>query len=323
MSPVKATHSEAAGALRPVASVPLSHVSIEVGHLYMEDFAPGQTDLTAYFRRLAPWVKLGTEELTAGQKRPRVSTCFLVDDYFRRSFPPGAVLPAVIDAAAEAGLTIDYIARESACAEAGGVPLAPLVRSRLVAEPPAGTNGSRPPVTEVGWLSNGMRSPSTGLEAMQAGKAWQPPTENAARNHSVFMDIELWSGDTGAEKWSCAYLAAVWQLLRLGVLRFEGKPVTALADAPASWPDSWDDVPPVVRLNERADPFSAYRTLSVMTNRFLATEHAVRTILGQVEVDPAVLRDVDGRAENEQLALPREIIERISYVFLGGGPLSA
>mgnify|MGYP001097357433 CR=1 FL=1 len=74
-------------------------------------------------------------------------------------------------------------------------------------------------------------------------KGWQPPQETAARNHSVFMDVELWSEKDGRRLWSCPFLAAVWQLARLGLLRHLGEPVLP----PTPWdggdfPHDWDRI---------------------------------------------------------------------------------
>jgi len=321
MTQAHATHSEESG-LRRTESVAWSHLSIEFGHLYMEDFKAGATALESYFDRLAPWARTAVAELKRLQPRPRVSTCFLVDDYFLRTSSPQEVIPAVREAAKKAGVPIDYLARESACVEAAGVPLAALVQSRLVPDPPAETNGSRPPATENGWLCNGVRSPSyVGGEAMRSVEAWAHPVENGARNHSLFLDVELWRDENRTRTWSCAYLAAVWQLVRLGLLRFDGKPVTHVVEtAGDEWPDDWDDVPAVVQLNAGASSFTAYRTFSVMTNRFLPTEHAVRMILGQVEIDRDVLADVRTRAEAEGYPLPKAVVDRLSYVFAEGDP---
>src|SRR5690606_35636054 len=104
--------------------------------------------------------------------------------------------------------------------------------------------------------------------------------------HSVFVDVELWDERAGARTWSCAYLAAVWQLLRLGLLRRDGAPVTVPRPWPEVLPQAWDLLPAVVQVNPRAAPFTAYRTFSVLPVGFLSTEHAVRTILSQVLVDP-------------------------------------
>lgn len=317
MRPVEAVHGEAAG-LRRVSSVALSHLSIELGHLYMEDFDADAPPLATHFQKITPWVAAATQAYaTPARGRPRVSTCFLVDDYFAQSHSPVEIIPAVRDAAAEAGLRIDYLARESGCAEADGIELARLVEDRLVVDPPVGTNGSRPPVTETGWLSNGVRSPATGAEAMQAASGWRPPVQNAARNHSVFLDVELWNTDGEQRQWSCAFLAAVWQLIRLGVLRYDGEPVTTAPEPPSRWPTAWSELPAVIRLNPDASPFSAYRTVSMLTGRFLPTEHAVRTIVSQVEIIPEVRAQIGSRSAAEGFELPAEVVDRISYVFLG------
>jgi hypothetical protein len=320
---------------RRTMQVPRSHVSIELGHWYMEDFAAGPDYLRAQFEQVRPWAEVARQVLPgiAPKSKPRVSTCFMVDDYFTRFSSPSVVLPQLIDTAKKAGLSIDYIARESGCARAGSIPLAELAQGRLVADPPPGTNGTRPPVEEVGWLCNGQRSP-TGepTEALREIAPWQPPAENGARNHSIFIDIELWDqgpDGRGARRWSCSFLAAVWQLLRLGLLRDQGRPVAT----PQKWfeqdgaaeprvndfPADWDRLPPIVQVRP-ADPFAAYQTLSVLGSRFLPIESAVRTIVERVDIDAEVRKQVIDRSRDEDILLPREVVERIAYVFLTGNP---
>ncbi|MEW9533408.1 SCO2522 family protein [Microbispora sp. NPDC049125] len=317
MTSVNAAFGEVA-AERRIASAPLSHVSIELGHLYMEDFEAGPDRLREQFRRVAPWaaaVRSGWQERVPGG-RARVSTCFLVDDYFSRFSTPAELVPMVLEAAAEHDLTIDYLARESACAEWGGVEPARLVEERLVDDPPPDTNGSRPPVKETGWLCNGTRSPHPGaVQAMGRAQRWAPPVQNAKRGHSIFVDVELWDESGGRRTWSCPFLAAVWQLLRLGLLRSEGQVPLPPAPRPAGWPTGWDALPAVVQLRDQAPPFSAYTTLSVLSPRFLPVELAVRTILSQVAVDADVLRQVGTRSEGEGIRLEEELVDRISYVF--------
>jgi hypothetical protein len=320
VSTVEATFEEASAAER-VAAVPLAHVSLELGHLYMEDFAEGSGRLKDMFRRVAPWASVVRDICAAAvaPKTPRVSTCFLVDDYFSAFSTPREVVPMIIDAADAVGLRIDYLARESACAEADGVPLAQIVASRLVSDPPPGTNGTRPPVQESGWLCNGVRSPQPLLdEAMRPTITWQPPSENGANRHSIFVDIELWNEQSGQRQWSCPFLASVWQLLRLGLLRMRGRRVIEPRAWTGTFPDSWDYLPPVTLISPGAAPFSAYRTYSVLASRFLPIEHAVRTILGQIAVEQAVARQVSDRAATEQLILPAELVDRVEYVFAGG-----
>jgi hypothetical protein len=227
----------------------------------------------------------------------------------------------VLAAAEREGLQIDYLARESACAGAGGISLADLTLGRLVTEPVADTTGGRPPLTETGWLTNGQRSPSTSRgEAMSKRKSWQPPRESARRRHSIFIDVELWDEDNGHRSWSCPMLAAVWQLMRLGLLRDHGR----LVVAPQDWtdplfPDNWDDLPPVTRLNRHAAAFAAYTTLSVLSPRFLPVELAVRTILSQFACDNSLLEEVANRAARDAMQLPAELVDRIRYVFAAPG----
>jgi hypothetical protein len=322
------THFQEATADRRVASVPLSHLSIELGHLYFEDYAAGPDRLREHFALVAPWVQAARSARTGVTERTaRVSTCFLIDDYFTSFASPREVLPVLLDAARHANLDIDYLVRESACAVADEVELAAIVAGRLNAVPPPGSTGARPTVQDIGWLCNGQRSPmdavGTGIEAMRHGE-WAPPMEIGARNHSVFVDIELWrdgardgGGEHGGRQWSCAFLAAVWQLLRLGLLRNDGEAVAEpRAVEEAEFPDSWPSLPPVTRLNPAAAPFFAYRTLSVLPARFLQVEHAVRVILDQVEQKEPVLNQIAQRAAGEGVRLPAEVTHRIDYIFV-------
>jgi hypothetical protein len=306
-----------------VESVPLSHVSVEVGHLYMEDFVDGESAVQRTFAVAAPWVKAAQAPRAIGCEKNsvRVSTCFLIDDYFSRFSTPAHVIPMVLAAAKREELEIDYLARESACATAGSVSPASLTLGSLVTEPIPGTTGGRPPLTETGWLTNGQRSPSTARgEAMSRRTPWQPPRESARRRHSIFIDVELWDERDGHRTWSCPMLAAVWQLMRLGLLRDQGRPVVTPQDwTDQRFPDSWDDLPPIIRLNSQAAAFAAYTTLSVLSPRFLPVELAVRTILSQFACDAALLAEAAGRAERDAMLLPAELVDRIRYVFATPG----
>jgi hypothetical protein len=298
-------------------------VSVEVGHLYMEDLIAGESAVRRTFAAAAPWVRAARipQSISCANKRVRLSTCFLVDDYFSRFSAPSAVIPMVLAAAKREDLEIDYLARESACANADGVSLASLTLGSLVTEPVPGTTGGRPPLTETGWLTNGQRSPGTARgEAMTRHGPWRPPRENARRRHSIFVDVELWDEYDGQRTWSCPMLAAVWQLMRLGLLRDEGRAVVTPQDwTDPLFPDSWDELPPVVRLNPRSTAFSAYTTLSVLSPRFLPVELAVRTILSQFACDPAVFAEAATRAARDAMPLPAELVDRIRYVFAAPG----
>jgi len=306
-----------------VESLPLSHVSVEIGHLYMEDFAEGESAVRRAFAAAAPWVAAARTPQAVGceKKSVRVSTCFLVDDYFSQFSSPAEVIPMVLRAAEREGLEIDYLARESACADADGPSPAYLTLGSLVTEPVPGTTGGRPPLTETGWLTNGQRSPAASRsEAMARRTSWQPPRESARRRHSIFVDVELWDEEDGRRIWSCPMLAAVWQLLRLGLLRDEGRPVTTPQDwTDPQFPERWDDLPPVIRLNPRATAFAAYTTLSVLSPRFLPVELAVRTILSQFACDGTILAAASERAARDAMRLPAELVDRIRYVFAAPG----
>jgi hypothetical protein len=304
-------------------AVPLAHLSLELGHLYMEDFEAGPERLRDHFTQVRPWVDAARAAAVArtGGKRARISTCFLIDDYFTRFSTPAEVVPMLLAEADRAGLTVDYLARESGCAVTGKVPVAEAVAGRIVESPPPGSYGMRPPAAQTGWLANGERSPvARAPQAMKRAAAWQPPRETAARRHSVFLDVELWSDDAdGQRTWSCPFLAAVWQLARLGLLRNQGEAVLVPQPHTASgFPDDWDELPSLVRLNPLADPFAAYRTCSVLPTRFLPVEHAVRVILDQIEVDPHALDQVAKRSAGERAAVPDSVADRISYVYYAG-----
>ncbi|MCM3882081.1 SCO2522 family protein [Frankia sp. R82] len=317
-------------ALARTSEVPLAQVSVELGHLYLEDLHT--VDLDRFFARIAPWVDEARVQAVAclpAGRRPRVSTCLLLDDYSSPTDPqarptpsPTTAIPRLLAAAERAGTRLDYLARESALAQGPAASsLADLVEGLLVADPPFGANGSRPPVTQTGWLTNGQRSPSTeARQAMGQRARWAPPTENGRHLHSIFHDVELWSSPAGdgTRNWSCAYLAAVWQLVRLGVLRRDGGSAVAaeLVD-PAELPDSWSALPAVTQVTRTPAPLCAYRTLSVLDSRFLPVEAAVRTILCQVAADPVTARQAVRRATAEGIDVPLELINRISYVLLG------
>jgi hypothetical protein len=303
------------------ANLQLSHLSIEVGHLYLEDLVRGRARIEELVTATAPWARAATAQCTdrVGQRRARVSTCFMIDDYFGDAGSPREIVPQVLAAADAAGITIDYLARESACASADGVDLASLVLHRLVPDPPRGAHGRRPDVFSSGWLSNGERSPvPEPAEAMRDDGPWSPPVEHGAKNHSVFVDVQLWDTVDGERRWSCPYLASVWQLLRLGQLRHAGvavrKPVLLALD---DLPERWRDLPPVAQVSPRPAPFFAYRALSVLDSRFIAVEQAVRVILSQVDVGEAVAAQTTDRAAKEGLALPPELVDRMEYVFVG------
>ena len=323
-----------------VQSSPLAHLSIELGHFYAPDLRKDEDFFVDHFRRIGLWLAAAKDACGAALPRgkPRISTCVLIDDYFDTPVPPSALVPKLVEAARKAGVEIDYLVRESGCATTvasletdpeepfetvpAGLSLAELVEARLVEDPPPDTTAARPPVRQTGWLSNGPRSPATKPnEAMKPSVAWQPPAENAAVNHSIFADIELWRDDGDHRLWSCAMLAAVWQLLRLGVLRDNGRQVAPPHPLPGDLPEDWRSLPMVLRINPEAAPFNAYRAMTICAPLFLPVENAVRTILQQVAVDTTVLARIGDRASAEGITLPAAVVERIEYLFVDTGPV--
>ncbi|WNV88369.1 SCO2522 family protein [Umezawaea sp. Da 62-37] len=312
--------------LRQVA---LSHLSVEVGHFYMEDLADGDERIRTQFRRVLPWLEAARSTLAAdlGAVKPRLSTCFLIDDYFRTDTSPDEIVDRLLNIAGECGITIDYLAREAGCAEADQVPLAELTAAMLLPEPPVGTTGARPPVQDSGWLCNGERASesNTGHQAMMPVAGWEPPVEFGKRNHSIFLDVELWGDRTKRidgklvewRQWSCPFLASVWQLLRLGALRYQGEPVAQPQPwTDDSWPRRWSDLPAVVQLSEDPAPFAAYRTTSILPQSYLGIEHAVRSILDHLDFDSSVSEGTVKRALKEGVGLPKRLSSRVSHIFV-------
>ncbi|MFI5720333.1 SCO2522 family protein [Nocardia sp. NPDC051750] len=329
-----AAYSEA-GELGQDRRVPLSHISVEVGHFLMQDLINGVDRIQQQFRRVVPLLDAFTRSAQAEfGGRARVSTCFLVDDYFRPDTDPGVILEKILGAAAECGLTIDYLAREAGCADVPevvrdgivrtpAIALAEMVRHRIVAEPYQGANGRRPPTAESGWLCNGIRATDREPgQAMHPEQEYRPPEEFGRRGHSIFLDVEMWDHpdpDVGTPKWSCPYLAAIWQLLRLGMLRYEGRsPVEPQLWSGQRWPGHWEDLPSVIQLNENAKPFAAYRSLSILPMRYVGIEHAVRVILDHIQLDHEVVEQVVARGSRENVSVSRRVAERLEHHLLAG-----
>ena len=258
-----------------VDAVPLGHLSVETGHLYLDDFADGDRKIAQQLEQAAPWLDAANRRIRKRFGRnARISTCFLVDDYTPSSSAleqpkPSEVVDIVMAAAEQAGFKIDYLAREAGCALACERPyagprdqsaLADIVAGLIVEEAAVGANGSRPPTAQTGWLSNGERSPAVAV-AMDAPD-WEPPEEFGKFRHSVFVDIELWSQDNCRlrSQYSCSLLSSVWQLLRLGLLRNAGKAVAKpyRFGSGEALPDLWSQLPSITQLTPDAAPFAAY-----------------------------------------------------------------
>ncbi|MFF3228670.1 SCO2522 family protein [Nocardia suismassiliense] len=322
--------------------VPLSHLSIEVGHFYMNEIANDMDQVVREFRRIVPLVEafIASARVQFGP-RARVSTCYLIDDYFQPDTDPREILGKLLTAADETGLRIDYLARESGCWQADpfvdGVPLdepirlAEMVAARIVAEPEiSSSTGRRPPTAESGWLCNGRRSSLDEPAQAMRVQPYRPPEEFGRREHSIFLDVQLWSKRPELvngrneihTKWSCAFLASVWHLLRLGMLRYDGAAVVVPQPwrAGDGWPSRWREIPAVVQLNSDATPFAAYKALSMLPKRYLAIEHSVRLILDHIDLDGDVVDQIIrcGVYDEVPVTVSRKVTERLSHLLLDG-----
>jgi hypothetical protein len=316
-----------------VAPVPLSHLSIEVGHFTLKAIAEDTGFVRGEFRRIAPLVAAFTESarIRFGPEA-RISTCYLIDDYFTDGTDPAMILPLLLDAAESTGVVIDYVARESACARysvvVDGVPLgepipvAEMVAARIVPEPAPPDTGGRPPTTDSGWLCNGRRSSTAAPTQAMRGRTYVPPEAFGTGEHSIFIDVERWSqlGGSGSTRWSCPFLTAIWHLLRLGMVRYHGEPVASprLRARDAAYPSRWSDLPPVIQFDPRAQPFAAYRTLSLLPERRIAIEHAVGVILDHLDLDEDVTSQIADAGAAENITVPPTAGERLSHLLLDG-----
>jgi hypothetical protein len=325
-APDAAIYTEATE-LNELRNIDLAHLSVEVGHFYIEDLINGEEKIREQFRRVKPWLEVAKQTTAMDLRdgvRPRVSTCFLIDDYFKNDTKPAAIVPKLNRIARDCGITIDYLAREAGCEVSDDISLAELTLAKLVPEPSAGTNGSRPPLAQSGWLCNGERSSEGDSEQAMLAQSWRPPEEFGKRVHSIFLDVELWKDRFDRaegkleRKWSCPFLASVWQLLRLGMLRYHGDPVAIpeSRNVDEYWPEHWRELPTVMKLNPAAAPFAAHRIVSIMPHSYLAIEHAVDVILRHLDLDEPVIDQLVDRAASEGVHLPRDITQRISHIFI-------
>ena len=313
-----------------VQNLPLSHLSIEVGHFYMEDLENGEEHIREQFQRVRPWYQAARASVVCGEEKPRISTCFLIDDYFQYWTDAPEIMEKLLRLSNDAGVPIDYVARESACARRrDGFVVAELLAARLLAEPePDHDTGGRPPTTVSGWLSNGRASREADVLNPMGAHAWDAPLEYGKRNHSIYLDVELWRdrAEPGGDRedilkgrlYSCPLLSAVWQLVRLGILRKDGAPALEVTDFDGEWQPEWIQLPDVVRVNPKAAPFYAYQSLSIMPQNFLPVETAVRTIIDHYLVQQDVMDSLNLRAAAKKIALPAVISERMSHHFLPG-----
>jgi hypothetical protein len=292
------------------AAVALSHLSIEVGHVDPQSLWRGPEHLKHHLQRVTPWLGPARTAYVNADSGARTSTCFLVDDYTAPIPPPSEVIPKLLEAAGQCGIGIDYLVRESAYAGRDARSLARHIENGTAHgdSRPAGEPGLS--VATSGWLSDGERRPSS----LTAGGPVVVDSKQIEPSDSIFMDIRLWPGNSSGQGWSCSFLAAAWQLSRLGLVDVTGRPYGM------PWEKSslsrWDELPPVIQLNQDAAPFHAYRTVSILESQYLPIEAAVRVILKRVS-EPEMLKRLAAQGGREDARLPEKLVDRINYVFVG------
>jgi len=325
-----------------VERVPFAHISIEAGHLYLRQLADRRL-VRNHFAAVAPRVATAVAEARAAHgKDVRVSTCLMIDDYNVNASDvlasPAEALALLAEAARDAGLRIDYLARESGCVNASSVfypdsrarvPLAEIVLGLITPEPIEGSNGSGSAPLLSGWVSNGRRSEDVG--AAMDTVSWRPPEEYGSHGHSVLIDAELYNervmaaSDPGGARrvervWSCSMLTAVWHLLRLGMLRNDGRQVAApcAVAAVTELPRTWAELPTVLKLVANAAPFCAYRAVSILPSSALPTELGADVVMNHISlVDEAFeLATKAAAAEPSPYSIPSNCANRIRREFL-------
>jgi hypothetical protein len=315
------TFSEASAEQHRTAG-PFAHVSLELGHLTVADLRDEQR-LGTYLQSVIPWADAVRAACAARHPgtTARISTCLLVDDENALDQPVAGTLPRVAAVAEAAGTPLDYLARSTACEEADGIQVAALVVDRLVDSPEPNATGrrGRPAARDSGWLCNGQRTPpaTPAAAAMSTVEVWTPPREYGAAGPSIFVDVELWQ-DAQTRRWAPAVVRAVWQLARLDLLRHWGEHPLPPAPPPAHQ-SSWRDLPAVVALRPAAEPFTAYRAVSIMPIDGPAVAHATATILDRVAPDRKLLDAQIEAAEAEGVTLPEAAGDRLEYLFVTGG----
>ncbi|MGI8593488.1 MAG: hypothetical protein ACR2ML_03810 [Solirubrobacteraceae bacterium] len=285
-------------------------ISVELGHFYLRDLVPGFIEATA--EREAEWLR---PILDRHREQGRSVSCVvMLDDYF---VPEGRAQEVaegeelVLEAYERAGLPVDHVVRELDCAKT----VKGFVDGYLLPPgAPAGETGTRttlPPLTSS-WLSNAdpprdrprvapLTSPFSPESAQQRTDSSGPSaTGRPTGEHSIHLDIELWSGEGERRVWSCPLLAAWWHLIRLGLARVDNGDRSIDEDIGR-------------KLHGEGPPLAALRSLTVLSPAFLIVENAVRTILEQAVIaDPEWRRHMRvGSAE----AADQVHLDCIGYLF--------
>lgn len=277
-----------------------SGLSVELGHLTLADLRLDASAIQSVIEHRVStsllWARPLIESFEA--RGVRVSTCVLVDNYFwtpdGSTMTPTQVGRALVEEYARQGQGVHHLAFEATLAETVS-----FMAKRIVAKPAPGSGSSLDPdLQRPGapmWLTNGVKPRQSRMVA-SVGPAptstWEeepttvldsPEVFGSGRPHSVFLDVEL--RNESDRPWSCAMLAAWWQLVRLGAL--------ALVDG--------SSVPDGTHSTADAPPLAARRTLTVIPPEYLEIEAAVRTILSQVRLGDEFRRALAGGSPSADL----------------------
>jgi len=263
-----------------IESIPFTEragLSVEAGHFYANAFSSNaEPPLAVRLERVKIWADAA--ELRLKQETgEEASTVHLIDDY-SCNFKPQRIIRQIIDAAKQSKLRVDYLAREGACVPLAGIVLDQLATTEVFAKGESVAH----------WFD------ST-LEAARAGDAEGGRLRFWGEIYYKYAENE----------WACAHLAAVLQLLRLGVLHYPDfdKPfLLKNKDELPAW-RKWDEVPGLIQLNPDAAPFQARETFSILPKAYIGVETLVKKIIAR-------LPSPDGPD-----ALP--VDQRIHHSFLG------
>jgi hypothetical protein len=282
-------------------STEIADLSIEIAHVYLGDLTPSVARAAA--EAAANWI--GPLLDRWNRRRLKISITLMLDDYFdvAGGVPPDEGEIMLLEALSHHQIKVDYIAYEASFAEELSdnnherETLADRFLRLLEPFPRWGESsfggrygpknlieGSDEP---VGWISNGdptRRGSEHESLFLRSSSPLQPDVHPEHRT-SIALDVQIYeqheikgsgrklkNGTDGKERrWSCAYLAACWQLSRLGGF------LDPTTNAPV--------VPPRLKALTEGSGFFANRTLTLLSPSMLRVEHAVRVLLSQVRCD--------------------------------------
>lgn len=282
----------------------IAHMSVEIAHVYLGELTEETAGdaLAAAVDRVGPVI----DHMTKSRGRT-VSTCILIDDYFESKGPtPREAVEIFRNAAARLGFRLDWIAFEADCALAADYFFDNLYpQPRFGESSHGGLYGEPNRLSRSGqlWISNG--DPTRETKAPRSRRflgeetKYLPGKVRPEIATSIALDVEIAKAGSqdGDLMWSCPFLAACWQLIRLGCWR---EPSGGML-APKR----------LLAVSDRPPPFFAQRTLSHLPTRYLRVEHAVQVILAQLTIDDRARREIDPHAKEF------EIREYIEYAFGG------